>query len=106
MKRCAGCGNPVRKTIRALVIKSDTPPRMGLVCRVCANCGVLVVPGSLRMLPAKPKRVSRRAATGLLRRHAADVCVTSGHMRADAATDSLMEDEDGSPLDAESDPDT
>lgn len=62
MKRCSGCGNPVRKMVRAMVIKSDAAPRMGLVCKVCASCGVLVVPVTLRMLPAKPRKVPRQRA--------------------------------------------
>lgn len=62
MKHCTGCGNPVRKTVRALIIKSDAPPRMGLVCKLCAACGVLVVPATLRMLPAKPRKVPRERA--------------------------------------------
>lgn len=61
-KKCAGCGNPVRKTVRALILKSDTAPRMGLVCKVCASCGTLVVPATLRMLPAKPKKVAKARA--------------------------------------------
>lgn len=60
-RRCAACGFPTRKTVRALVIVSNEPPRMGLVCRACANCGTLVVPGTLRILPPKPKRVPRAA---------------------------------------------
>jgi len=59
MKRCAACGNSSRKTVRATVIRSDSTPRVGLVCRHCAACGTLVVPGTLRMLQAKPKRVAR-----------------------------------------------
>jgi len=62
-RRCSACGMPCKKTVRALVIVSNEPPRMGLVCRVCANCGTLVVPGTLRMLPPKPKRVPRSFLT-------------------------------------------
>ncbi len=75
MRHCAGCGNPARKTVKAVVITSDAPPRMGLVCRVCASCGVLVVPAALRMLPNKPRRVPREKATGMLKRHAATVAL-------------------------------
>lgn len=42
-----------------MVVKSDSQPRMGLVCKHCARCGLLVVPAALVMLPAKPKKVSR-----------------------------------------------
>lgn len=60
MKRhCAACGFSVLKTVRALVIVSNEPPRMGLVCRACANCGTLIVPGTLRVLPPRPRRVPR-----------------------------------------------
>lgn len=62
MKKCSACGNPSRKTVRAMVLKSDSPPRMGLVCRVCAACGVLVVPMTLRMLPTRPKKVTKARA--------------------------------------------
>ena len=58
-RRCKACGFPAKKTVRALVIVSNEPPRMGMVCRACANCGTLVVPGTLRMLPPKPRRVPR-----------------------------------------------
>lgn len=59
--RCSGCGRRVRKRVRAVVVRDDLPPRMGLVCEFCARCGVLVVPATLRMLPPKPRRVSRSA---------------------------------------------
>lgn len=97
MRRCSCCGNR-RKTVKALIIKSDTPPRMGLACRLCASCGVLVVPAVLKMLPQKPKKVPREKAVGMLRRHVADVRIPR---RGDE-----MDDEDGSPLTAESDPDS
>jgi hypothetical protein len=58
-RRCSGCGFPCRVTVRALVITSNEPPRMGRVCRACANCGTLVVCGVPRVLPPKPRRVPR-----------------------------------------------
>ena len=67
MKHRAACGGAARKTVRATVIKSDAPPRVGLVCKVCASHGVLVVPWTIRMLPAKPKRVSKSALLDRLR---------------------------------------
>lgn len=48
--------------VRAIVIKSEAKPRMGLVCKVCASCGVLVVPATLRILPEKPRKVPRARA--------------------------------------------
>lgn len=49
------------KTVRAVVVTSQSRPRMGKVCKHCAGCGVLVVPGFLRILPDKPKRAPRSA---------------------------------------------
>ena len=58
-KRCAACGAGALSRVRAVVVKHDQPPRVGLVCQHCARCGMLVVPASLVMLPAKPRKVSR-----------------------------------------------
>lgn len=58
-RRCAGCSCHALKLVRAVIVQSESRPRMGLVCKVCASCGVLVVPASLRILPAKPRKVSR-----------------------------------------------
>lgn len=60
-KACAACGLPTLKRVRATVVRSETPPRIGLVCQHCARCGMLVVPAALKILPAKPRKVPRGA---------------------------------------------
>lgn len=63
MRHCAACGGPARKTVRAVVVSQDSSPKTGLVCRVCAEHGTLVVPGTIRIMPPKPRRVPRSALT-------------------------------------------
>lgn len=75
-RRCGACGFPTRKTVRALVITSNEPPRMGLVCKACANCGTLVVCGTLRILPPKPKKVPRSALAKHIREALTCTCET------------------------------
>lgn len=58
-KSCAACGASALSRVRAVVVKSSQPPRMGLVCKACARCGVIVVPAALVMLPARPRKVAR-----------------------------------------------
>ena len=62
-RKCAACAGPARKTVRAVIVSQDSSPRTGLVCRVCAIHGTLVVPASIRILPPKPRRVPRSAIT-------------------------------------------
>lgn len=73
-RRCGVCGNP-RKTIRAVIVRQDTKPRLGLVCRLCATCGVLVVPAGLSVLPDKPRRVPRSSLLEGVERHAANIAI-------------------------------
>ena len=60
-KACTACGAPSLKRIRAVIVRSETAPKIGLVCQHCARCGMLVVPGALKLIPAKPRKVPRGA---------------------------------------------
>lgn len=87
-RRCGACGFPTRKTVRALVITSNEPPRMGLVCKACANCGTLVVCGTLRILPPKPKRVPRSALAKHIREVEEERLASVGRSYANELADS------------------
>jgi len=62
-RRCLACGTPSVKMVRATVVRSESKPRIGVVCKHCAKCGVLVVPATLKILPAKPRKVPRGSLT-------------------------------------------
>jgi len=65
-RRCTACGAPALKMVRATVVRSESPPRIGLVCKHCARCGMLVVPAALKILPARPRKVPRGSLTAAL----------------------------------------
>jgi hypothetical protein len=65
-RHCKACGAPALTMVRATVVRSEAPPRIGLVCKHCARCGVLVVPAALKILPARPRKVPRGSLTRAL----------------------------------------
>jgi len=75
VKCCACCKGDARKRVRAVIVTDSKPPRIGLVCQVCAACGVLVVPARSVLLPSKPRRVPRSALLDGMPRHAASVAI-------------------------------
>lgn len=58
-KRCGACGLDCLVRIRAVIVRNEQKPRIGLVCKHCARCGMLVVPAALIVMAERPRKVSR-----------------------------------------------